>query len=432
MRDVKAPMDFADMEPEDLASRIAAAMHVGTGIRATPYSWPDPRSLPTRQWLLGHWLLRGEVTAIIAPGGTGKSTIGTAMALSLASGRPLLGKSLPRGAQSAWIYNLEDSQDELDRQVSAACLFHGITAVDCAGRLFVDSGLIQPLCTATEDRDGFALVEDVFTQVAATIRERGISAVIVDPFVSSHTVHESSNEAINAIAKRWKRLAQETGCAVVLVHHTKKLGGREVTAEDGRGAVALRDAARVVLPLNAMSQAEAEELGITDPALRRSLVRVDTGKANRAPPDAATWIKLESQCLENGDGSEPADYVGVATLWEKPDVFHGLSTWHLYMVQKGLAAGDWRESVQAKDWVGHLVANVAGLSAKTDKGRIKAIIRTWRKNGALAVETRPDKNGDERPFVIVGKAVDPSEIGPRPHLEKCGAESAGGADDDPR
>jgi hypothetical protein len=262
------------------------------------------------------------------------------------------------------------------------------------------------------------------------VLERAISVVIVDPFVSSHTVRESSNEAIDAIAKRWKRLAQETGCAVVLVHHTKKLGGREVTAEDGRGAVALRDAARVVLPLNAMSQAEAEELGITDPALRRSLVRVDTGKANRAPPDAATWIKLESQCLDNGDGSEPADYVGVACLWEKPDVFHGLSTWHLYQVQLRVAAGQWRDSAQAKDWVGHAVAQVAGLSVDRDKARIKAILKTWKRNGALKVESLPDKNGDERPFVVVGDPVDPAQVS-YPHPEKCGAGSAESAAGDP-
>jgi AAA domain len=430
MRNATAPMDFADMEPDDVASRIAGAMPTGTAIRATPYRWPDPRSLPTRQWLLGHWLLRGEVTAIIAPGGTGKSTIGTALALSLASGQPLLGKPLPRGPQSAWIYNLEDSQDELDRQVSAACLFHGIVQDDCRNRLCVDSGLVQPLCTATEDRDGFVIAEGVFAQVAATVRERRISVVIVDPFVSSHTVRESSNEAIDAIAKRWKRLAQETGCAVVLVHHTKKLGGREVTAEDGRGAVALRDAARVVLPLNAMSQAEAEELGITDPQLRRSLVRVDIGKANRAPPDVATWIKLESQSLENGDDIVPADYVGVASLWEKPDVFHGLSAVHLYMVQQGLATDDWRENVQAKQWVGHLVAKVTGLSEEADKGRIKVILRTWRKNGALEVEHR-DVNGRAVPFVVVGKPVDPNEINNRPHLQTCGVESAERAGADP-
>lgn len=380
---------------------------------------------------MGHWLLRGEVTAIIAPGGTGKSTIGNTIALSLASGQPLLGRPLHRGPQAVWIFNLEDGTDELERQLSAACSYHGIGPADCGDRLHLDSGLVQPLCTAIEDRDGFSLAEEVFAQLAATIRDRQIATVIVDPFVSSHAVRESSNEAIDAITKRWKRLAQETGSAIVLVHHTRKLGGREVTAEDGRGAVALRDAARVVLPLNPMGDKEAEELGIANPQERRSLVRIDTGKANRAPPDAATWIKLESQSLNNGDGLEPSDYVGVATLWEKPDVFHGLTTWHIYMVQQGLATGDWRESVQAKDWVGHLVARVAGLSADTDRGRIKAILRTWRKNGALAVEHRT-LNGRDVPFVIVGKPLDPSEIGSRPHRQTCGAESAEGADADPR
>jgi RecA-family ATPase len=228
-------MDFADMEPGDVASCIAGATPTGTAIRATPYRWPDPASLPTRQWLLGHWLLRGEVTAIIAPGGTGKSTITNTSVISLVSGRELLGQILPYGPQAVWIYNLEDGTDELERQLAAACTFHDIGPEDCGDRLHLDSGLVQPLCTAIEDRDGFALAEEVFTQLAATISARQIATVIVDPFVSSHAVQENSNGAIDAIAKRWKRLAQETGCAVVLVHHTKKLGGREVTAEDGAG-----------------------------------------------------------------------------------------------------------------------------------------------------------------------------------------------------
>ena len=420
------PLDFAALQPDE----AAALVNGHSALRATPYRWPDPASLPRRQWLMGHWLLRGEVTAIIAPGGTGKSTIGNALALSLASGQPLLGKPLHRGAQAVWIFNLEDGIEELERQVSAACTFHGIGSDDCGDRLHLDSGLLQPLCTATEDSHGFTLAENVFVQLAATIRARQIATVIVDPFVSSHAVQENSNGAIDAIAKRWKRLAQETGCAVVLVHHTRKLGGREVTAEDGRGAVALRDAARVVLALNSMGDKEAEELGISDPALRRSLVRIDTGKANRAPPDAATWIKLESQSLDNGDGLEPSDFVGVAKFWEKPDVFHGLSTWHLYQVQTRVAAGQWRDSVQAKDWVGNVVAQVAGLSVDKDKARIKAILKTWRRNGALKVENLPDKNGDERPFVVVGDPVDPAQV-TYPHPEKCGAESAESAAGDP-
>ena len=111
-------------------------------------------------------------------------------------------------------------------------------------------------------------------------------------------------------------------------------------------------------------------------------------------------------------------------------MFHGLSTWHLYQVQTRVAAGQWRDSVQAKDWVGNVVAQVAGLSIDKDKARIKAILKTWKRNGALKVENLPDKNGDERPFVVVGDPVDPAQVN-YPHPEKCGAESAESAAGDP-
>lgn len=409
----------------------ASASKKGKALHATPFAWPDPTTLPTRPWLFGHWLLRGELTGVIAPGGVGKSTIGNAIALSLASGQKILGKAMPRGPQKAWIYNLEDDQTELNRQISAVSLFYDISRDDCGDRIMVDSGLDQPLCTATDGPEGFKLAENVFAELEETIMQHGISVVTVDPFVSSHMAQENDNGAIDAITKRWKRLAQKCGCAVVLVHHTKKVGGREITAEDGRGGVALRDSCRVLLVLNPMSKQEAEELGISEPALIRSLVRIDEGKANRAPPGSATWIHLQSQSLDNGHNGEPSDFVGVATLWEKPDVFHGLTAWHLYEVQQRVKVGEWRENSQAKDWVGHAVASVAGLSVEADKGRIKAIVKSWLKSGALVTERRADKNGDERPYIVVGKAVEPSEIGARPHSQTCGAEGAEGAGGDP-
>ena len=100
-----------------------ASINVPSALRATPYRWPEARSLPTRKWLLGHWLQRGEVTVIIAPGGYGKSTIGNTFVLSLVSGKELLGKALPYGPQGAWVFNLEDGTDELERQMAAACMF---------------------------------------------------------------------------------------------------------------------------------------------------------------------------------------------------------------------------------------------------------------------------------------------------------------------
>ena len=42
-------------------------------IRATPFGWPDPTAIPRRRWLFGHWLLRGEITAIISISSAGQA-----------------------------------------------------------------------------------------------------------------------------------------------------------------------------------------------------------------------------------------------------------------------------------------------------------------------------------------------------------------------
>ena len=409
------PLSLADSVDHDMGLSVSS-------IRAKPYGWPSPVSIPRREWLFGLWLLRGEVTAIFAPGGVGKSTLSTAIAVSLASGRKLLDQE-PEGQLGAWLYNLEDAPDELDRQIAATCLWHGVEREDCGDRLFVNSGLDTPLCTASEEKGVPTINEDAFGQLTNAIRRARISAIVVDPLVSSHRVNESSNEALDAIAKRWKRLAHETGCAVVLVHHTRKLGGREATAEDGRGAVALRDAARVVLVLNKVTAGEAQTLGVADPKLFRGLVKVDMGKASRSPDASATWLRLESQSLDNGNDTSPPDHVAVATLFEKPDVFAGMTAWHLHGVQQRLGERDWRDSVQAKDWVGKLVAEVTAFSAEADEGKIKAIIKEWKRIGALTVERRADLNGDKRPCIAIGNPVDLSEIS-IPHFDKVSAKSA--------
>lgn len=386
-------------------------------ITATPYSWRDPRTIPPRPWLLGKWALMGEVTTILAPGGTGKSTLGASVGLSLATGRALLGQRVYDGTHAVWLINLEDGIEELERQVSAATLKHGIDRDDCGDRLFLDSGVVQPLKTATETRDGFTIDEATFDHLAATMRQRGIRAVVVDPFISSHSVSEASNEAIDAIVKRWKRLAQETGCAVVLVHHTKKLGGREATAEDGRGAVALRDASRVVLALNPMTEADGKKLGVHDPAVRRSIVRVDMGKANRAPAERATWFAIEGQCLGNATPTRPADNVGVAVEWKRPDLLHGFTSDHLRKLQERLVTGAMRENVQADGWAGKAVADIAELDVENDehKARIKAVLAAWIDDGSLAVEQRDNGKGGESPFVVCGRSVDamPGQMDPR-------------------
>ena len=382
-------------------------------IRATAFAWPDPANIPRRRWLFGHWLLRGEITAVVAPSGVGKSTITTAIELSLASGTPFLGKDLPEGPRTVWLWNLEDDADELSRQVTACSLRHGMGADECGDRLYVDSGLDQRLCTAIEDSDGFKLVEPVYDSLKAEISKRGIDVLTIDPFVSSHEIDENKNVQIDKVVKRWKQLAKETGCAIVLVHHTKKMGGREVRAEDSRGAVALIAAARVVLTINVMSAEEAERFGISERKERLSYVRIDNDKANRSPPENATWFKKESVDLGNGDGLYPSDHVGAAVPWSPPDPFEGVSVRDLFEVQLRINAGTYGDNIQAKDWAGKVVAEVLGLDLddKADKNRVKSLLKQWTANGAFEIDRRDDEGkGRDRPYLIVKNMVDPTAL----------------------
>lgn len=355
-------------------------------IFATPFAWPDPSKIPPRRWLFGHWLLRGEVTTVIAPGGVGKSTFTSAIALSIASGREFLGKALPEGHGTVWLWNLEDDRDEITRQVTACALAHGLEPRDCGERFYMDSGLDNRLCTANEGEDGFQIIEPVYDALKAEMLRRKIDVLIVDPFVSSHQAPENDNNKMDAVAKRWKKLASETHASIVLVHHTKKMSGREVRAEDSRGAVAVINTARSTLVLNAMSKEEAEAFGITDRAEQRRLVRVDDDKPNRAPPEDAWWFRKASIDLENGKDGSPGDSVAAAMPWTPPNPFDGLSVRDLYRVQVAIEDGSWKENVQAKDWAGYAVADVLNLDPDKDKARIKSLLRTWKGNGALKVD----------------------------------------------
>jgi len=82
-----------------------------------------------------------------------------------------------------------------------------------------------------------------------------------------------------------------------------------------------------------------------------------------------------------------------------------VTTQHLEQVKQVIDGGEWRENMQSAQWAGHAVAQVLGLDAdnKSDRGRIKSILRQWISNGALKIERRMDKTRQERPFIVVGR-----------------------------
>lgn len=139
-------------------------------------------------------------------------------------------------------------------------------------------------------------------------------------------------------------------------------------------------------------------------------------KSNRAPAADAEWFRIASQDVGNSTGPDDpygdyGDNVGVVIRWTPPDAFEGLTSDHLLRVQRHIDGGSWKESVQAKEWVGYAVAEVLGLDAgkgdHSDRKRIGRLVRTWINNGALVVVNRRDPvKREDKPFVEVGQWAD--------------------------
>jgi hypothetical protein len=358
-----------------------------------------------RKWLYGAFLIRGQVSLTVAPGGTGKSILSISEALAQISGRTLLHDE-PHGQSNVWLWNGEDPSDELQRRITGAALHHGILPNLLQERLFVDSGRQTRINIAYAERGGVLIAEPNVEALIETIQSNKIDVAVIDPLVSSHSVGENDNNAMDAVVKTYARIADVTGAAFHLVHHPRKTGGANVTAEDARGGGALVAGVRAARTMNVMTPDEAAKAGVDN---RYRYVRIDDAKANLAPrSDVAQWVEIKSVALPNGAGGVGGtigDHVGVVVRWRWPDAMEGITSDDLAKVQGAIATGKWRENVQAKEWVGRPIAEVLGLDLEkpADKAKVAGLVKRWIKLGHLTVVTGQDSKGNDRPFVEVGK-----------------------------
>jgi hypothetical protein len=379
-------------------------------IQASPYRFPDPATMPRREWLYGTHYIRRFVSATVAPSGVGKSSLGIVEALAMAAGKPLLGVQ-PKGKFRVWIWNGEDPLEELERRIAAGMLLHGLTPEDIGDRLFVNSGRDMPVVLAHQGRDGAVIHRPVQQAIVGTLQREAIDVSIIDPFVSSHQVSENDNGAIDLVTKEWARIADMTNTSVELVHHVRKLNGGEITVEDMRGAVALLATSRSARALARMTKSEGTKLGLE--AMARRLFRFADAKNNLAlPADAETlWFELASVNLDNGPGEGLArafdgDSVGAVRAFTLPTA-SPVTADEQEQVLRLVKAGEWRRDQRSGDaWIGVPVAQGLGLDIEADKARIRSIISEWIKAGTLREVSKPDDR--RRPKTFVEASVPPA------------------------
>ena len=404
----EAPAD--DVAPSDIPDAPEDAPEAAPDW-PTLYDMFDEASIEPRKWIYAHHYLRSFVSVLASAGGIGKTSLQIVEALAIVTGRPLLGEEV-KEKTNVWLVNLEDPMQEMQRRVVAAMRHYGIKPEDVRGRLFVNAGRDFSLKFGIQTRDGVLPNTKLVEYLCEKIPQKQIGCCFIDPFVNAHAINENDNMAVNAIVAEIRRVADETKCAIGLVHHIRKGNGDEASIDSVRGAGSLIGAARAARVINRVSPDDAARLGI-DETEARSLMRVDDGKANLAPPAAAAvYRKMEGVKIDNGE------WVGVAVPYKLPDAFEGINGKDARAAQRIVADAHTdgeplRESSQSKNWVGVPIADMLGIDITEKKGRAKvaSILKTWIKTNVLAVEKVADqRQAREVSVVVVGEWISHDEV----------------------
>ena len=160
-----------------------------------------------------------------------------------------------------------------------------------------------------------------------------------------------------------------------------------------------------------MTEAEAKEAGITEG--RKLYFRINDAKTNLAPPaEKADWIKLEGVSMDNDPIGLKPDWVGVATKWEWPDPFDGVSIAQLREFQNRLGEGEWRVDPRAAKWAGLLLGELLGWIPSADvkistlnaavKNRLAQVIKKCGTTAGFKIEERPDEHREDRKYLEKG------------------------------
>lgn len=348
----------------------------------------DQGDIPPRQWLLSTVLCRRFVTVLAASGGSGKTTLILAWALSLAVGRALVGDHVHKRS-CVLILTFEDDVDEYRRRLRAARMHHGVGDVGHGWCHIVPLAGIG-ITLATAGKDGALVETDAAQRIIELIRRLRIDVAIFDPFVKLSDADENDNRASDFVARVLVRIAIETDVAVLVAHHFRKGLAEAGNIDAARGARAIIDASRAALTLLPMSGEEAKRFEISEQE-RRRFVRLDDGKANLVlGAESARWYRLASVAIGNATDDYPhGDNVQAIERWRPPDTWEGLSHHLLNRIldelDTGMPDGErYSAAPSARKRAAWRV--VQAHAPHRSEAQCRQVITTWLGTGLLRVE----------------------------------------------
>jgi len=378
------------------------------GIAAAPFKpWvrKDLAAIPSPQFVYSDFYARKYTSVTLAAPKVGKSMLGLAEAVDMASGTGLLTGTLAPRLKVVY-YNAEDDQDVIDNRVAALLMAYGLEQSAIEGWLFPQSGVEHDSFYLVSGQEG-VINEALFVSIEKFIRENDADVLIFDPLQDLSRSPET-NEVFRLLGARLRRLASTSGVALGLVHHTRKVTpGMTPTIDDMRGGSALRGTARFNRILIGMTENEAAQSGVEN---HKYFLRIGDVESNLAPPSSEVnrWYKKAS--IQTPSGA----YVGAIKPWAWPNAFDGLTNKDAARVRsqiEGMAIPP-RADVRSAQWVGHTIGAVLGIDAdsKPGKAKIKGLVSGWIKSDVLRVSEGHDKRSGREVRIVVCGANNPMAV----------------------
>lgn len=182
-----------------------------------------PRQAPEHRWLIRDLWSAGAVGIIGGEPKCCKSFLALGMGVAVASGSPCLGAYEVPHPGRVLLYAAEDATHIVRERLDGIAAYHRL---DLAR---LDLWAITAPAIRLDARDHRRLLEDTVAELQPTL-------LILDPFVRLHRVDENVSAAVAPLLAFLRQLQRTHGCAVVLVHHTRKNAGNARAGQTLRGS----------------------------------------------------------------------------------------------------------------------------------------------------------------------------------------------------
>lgn len=226
-------------------------------------------------------LVKGTVGILAGPGASGKSMWALQAAICIAGGPDLLQLGI-RAKGRVYYLAAEDPEAII---VGRLYILGEYINADCR------HSLSQMLIIKPQTGSRLDIMEE--RHIQKIIKDtQGARLIIIDTLNRMHGLEENSNGDMGRLTVQLEYISQQTGAAVLHLHHVSKSATR--LAEDdqhaARGASALSDNARWAAGLRVMSEGEAAKRGINS-AQRHKYVRWSVVKSNYTMVPCARWFE---------------------------------------------------------------------------------------------------------------------------------------------